>query len=275
MTQIAGYDSASPPLTPFAWVAQLRANAGLIRLLVSKDLRIRYKRSLLGVWWSLLSPLMEMAVLAAVFSQVFRARTDDVPYVVYVLSGIVVAALMRNVILRTSASLSENAVTLSRMRVPAELFSIAVALEVGVNFLVSLIPLLALTLLSGASISWTAPLLLGPTVLTLLFGFGIGLALAPTVARFVDVLPLAGIVLGLVTYLAPVIYPFEIVPARYRFIVELNPLFRFVDLFRETLYGAGFGSGIDWLVALGYTLVALAVGGWLFARGRAVAIAVL
>jgi ABC-type polysaccharide/polyol phosphate export permease len=269
------YDSAAQSLTPREWAARLWRHGGLVRLLVSRDLRIRYKRSLLGVWWTLLSPLLEMAALAVVFSQVFRFSSSDVPYVVYLLSGIVVAGLMRNVILRTASSLSENAQTLARMRVPAEVFSVAAALEVAANFLVSLLPLMAIMLISGAAVSPTAPLIVLPTALLLAFAFGVGLALAPAVARFVDTLPLIGILLGLVAYLAPVFYPFSIVPERFRFIVELNPLYHVLNIFREMLYADGVGALDDYLIAGGYAAAALALGGWLFARGRMRAIALL
>jgi ABC-type polysaccharide/polyol phosphate export permease len=244
-----------------------------MRLLVSRDLRIRYKRSVLGVWWTLLSPLLEMAALAVVFSQVFRFSSTDVPYVVYLLAGIVVAGLMRNAIVRTASSLVDNAQTLTSMRVPAEVFSLSAALEVGANFLVSLLPLLLIMLVSGAAISVTAPLVLVPTVLLLAFAFGVGLAVAPVVARFLDTLALVGIVLGLVTYLAPVFYPFSIVPERFRFIVELNPLYHFLNIFREMLYGDGIGALDDYLIAGAYAIVALALGAWIFSRGKARAIA--
>jgi ABC-type polysaccharide/polyol phosphate export permease len=195
--------------------------------------------------------------------------------VVYLLSGIVVAGLMRNVILRTGSSLSENAQTLTRMRVPAEIFSLAAALEVAVNFLVSLLPLIAIMVISGASVSPTAPLIVVPTLLVIALGFGVGMALAPTVARFLDTLALVGIVLGLVIYLAPVFYPFDIVPERFRFIVELNPLYHFLNIFRDMLYGNGVGGLDDYLIGGGYALAALALGGWMFARGSRRAIALL
>ena len=269
------YDSAAQRLTPRGWVARLWRHGALIRLLVSRDLRIRYKRSLLGVWWTLLSPLLEMGALAVVFSQVFRFSSQDVPYVVYLLAGIVVANLMRNVILRTGSSLSENAQTLARIRVPAEVFSVAAALEVGANFLVSLLPLLAIMLISGAAISPTAPLILAPSALLLVFAWGVGIALAPAVARFNDTLPLTAILLGLLIYLAPVFYPVSIVPDHFMFIIELNPLYHFLNIFRAMLYGDGVGVLGDYLFVVGYTVAAFGLGTWVFARGRMRAIAIL
>jgi ABC-2 type transport system permease protein len=269
------YDSAAPALTLRRRVARLWHHGALVRLLVTRDLRIRYKRSALGIWWTLLSPLLEMGALAVVFSQVFRFSSTEVPYVVYLLSGIVVAGLFRNVILRTASSLFENAPTLSRMRLPAEVFSVSAALEVAANFLVSLLPLLAIMLVAGASISPTAPLVLIPTALLVAFATGVGVAIAPTVARFNDTLSLMAIVLGFLTYLAPVFYPFSIVPGRFRFIVELNPLYHFLNIFRDMLYSDGVGGLDDYLIVAGYTAAALVLGFWIFDRGHARAIALL
>jgi ABC-type polysaccharide/polyol phosphate export permease len=269
------YDSTAEAPTPLERVARLWRHRGLTRLLVARDLRIRYKRSALGVWWTLLNPLLEMAALAVVFSQVFRFSSRHAPYVVYLLSGIVVAGLMRNVILRTANSIAENAHILSRMRVPAEVFSLSAALEVAATFLVSLIPLGVIMLVAGASISPTAPLLLLPTAILVAFCFGVGLALAPAVARFNDTIVLAGILLGLLTYLAPVFYPLAIVPHQFRWIVELNPLSHFLNIFRSTLYGGQLGAASDYLIVGGYTALALVVGGWIFGRGNVRAIALL
>jgi ABC-2 type transport system permease protein len=269
------YDSAAGGLSLRAWLGRLWRHRALVALLVSRELRVRYKRSLLGVWWTLLSPLLEMGALAVVFSHVFRFSSTAVPYVVYLLSGIVIAGLMRNVIVRTASSLAQNAQTLARIRVPAEVFSVAAALDVGVNFLVSLVPLLAIMILSGATISATVFLIVVPIALLLLLAWGVGLALAPAVARFNDVLPLTTILLGLITYLAPVFYPFSIVPERFRFIVELNPLFRALNIFRTMLYGNGVGASVDYLILGAYAIVAVAGGTWLFSRGRARAIALL
>ncbi len=268
-------DSAAEALTLSQRVARLWRHRELTRLLVVRDLRLRYKRSALGVWWTVLGPLLEMATLAVVFSQVFRFSTRHAPYLVYLLSGIVVAGLMRNVILRTANSIAENAHTLSRIRVPAEVFSLSAALEVATTFLVSLVPLALIMLISGGSISPTAPLLLIPAGILVAFSFGVGLALAPAVARFNDTTVLTGILLGFVTYLAPVFYPFSIIPQHYRLIVELNPLYHFLNIFRSTLYGDQLGAVSDYLIVGGCTAVALVAGGWIFGRWSQGAIALL
>jgi ABC-2 type transport system permease protein len=262
---------------PTAWDGALRLwqLRGLVRLLVVRDLGLRYKRSALGAWWTLLNPLLEMATLAVIFSQVFRFSATGVPYVVYLLSGIVLANLFRNSILRTAGSLAENAPALSRLRVPAEVFSLSAALEVAVNFLVSLLPLAAIMIIAGEPISLTAPLLVLPTALLVAFGFGVGLALAPLAVRFSDALVFSGILLTFATYLAPVFYPFSIVPDRFRLIVELNPLYHFLKLFRATIYGDSLGQLSDYAIVAGYTALSVAVGSIIFARTHAKVVSLL
>jgi ABC-type polysaccharide/polyol phosphate export permease len=229
---------------------------------------LRYNRSVLGVGWTLLNPLLEMAVLGLVFSRVFRFSAPGVPYVVYLLSGIVIANLFRNVTVRTAESLGANAGPLSRLRVPAAAFSAAAALEVFVGFAISLLPLLAIMLVAGQQIPLTLPLAIIPAALLAAFTFGIGLALAPLAVRFPDSVVLTGIGLTLVTYLAPVFYPFEIVPDEYRVIVEANPLYHFLEAFRAAVYGDGFTSAGHYAAILGFTAVALAGGSAIFARTR-------
>jgi ABC-type polysaccharide/polyol phosphate export permease len=240
----------------------------LIRVLVRRDLDLRYRRSVLGLWWTLLNPMLEMLVLSAVFSSIFRFSSKSAPYVVYVLSGIIVANLTRNVILSVGSSLGVNSVFLTRIRLPGEVFALAAVGELLVSFFLSLIPLLAIMLVVGPGLNPTLPLIVVPCLLLALFALGVGLILAPMAARFPDVIVLTSVVLTLVTYLAPVFYPFSIVPERYRLIEQCNPLFYFLRAFRSLLYENSFGPGGDYLAMAGSALVALVLGGAIFSRSR-------
>ena len=269
------YDSDAPPAGPLVSAGRLWEQRGLVRLLIARDISTRYKRSLLGVWWTLLNPLLEMLVLAAVFSQVFRFSAPGVPYVVYLLSGIIVANLFRNAIMRAAGSIAENAPALARLKVPVETFAVAAVLEVTFNFAMSLVPLAAIMVIAGEPVSLTAPLLVLPAALLVAFALGVGLALAPLVVRFPDALLLAGIMLTFVTYLAPVFYPVEIVPDRFDLVVELNPLYHFLNVFRANVYGGSLGALSDYAILLAYTTVALVGGSVVFARTQSRVLALL
>jgi ABC-type polysaccharide/polyol phosphate export permease len=262
------YDSAASSPGGLGLAKEVWLQRRLVRLLVLRDLTLRYKRSILGAGWTLLNPLLEMIVLALVFSRVFRFSAPGVAYVVYLLSGIVIANMFRNAVIATAESLGANAGVLSRLRVPAAAFSTAAALQVFVTFLISLLPLIAIMIAVGQEIATTLPLAVVPAVLLVAFAFGIGLALAPLAVKFPDSVVLTGISLTLVTYLAPVFYPLSIVPHEYRFVVEANPLYHFLNAFRAAVYGDGLASVADYASMFGFTAVAL-VGGWLvFARTR-------
>lgn len=241
---------------------------GLIVVLVRRDLDLRYRRSLLGVWWSLLNPLLEMLVLWAVFSHLFRYSSPDAPYVVYVLSGIVIVGLMRNAIVSAGSSLGVNSVFLTRIRVPGEVFAIAAVGELFVSFFFSLLPLVAIMVIVGPGLEPTLPLVLLPCVLLALFGLGVGLALAPLAARFPDVIVLTSVLLTLVMYLAPVFYPASIVPKRYLLVEHANPLFYFLDSFRSLLYGDSFGPVRDYLAMGASSVIALSLGATILMRTR-------
>ena len=261
------YDSAAR--TPVVDdLREIWRRRGLIGILVRRDVELRYRRSLLGLWWTLLNPMLEMLVLSAVFSSIFRFSSPSAPYVVYVLSGIIVAGLTRNVIISVGSSLGVNSVFLTRIRIPGEVFALAAVGELLVSFFLSLIPLLAIMLVVGPGLKPTLPLIVLPCLLLALFGLGVGLILAPMAARFPDVIVLSSVVLTLVTYLAPVFYPFSIVPGKYRLIEECNPLFYFLRAFRSLLYEDSFGPARDYLAMGGSALVALVLGGEIFARSR-------
>jgi ABC-type polysaccharide/polyol phosphate export permease len=261
----ATYDSS---LTPSARddALELWKRRRLVGVVARRQLQLRYQGSILGVWWTLVQPLLEMAVLWVVFSSVFRFSTPDAPYVVYLLSGLSVAALVRNAILAIASSLNVNSGLLTRVRVPSGLFAVAALLDTFVAFSVGLAPLLLIMLVVGPGISLTTPLVLIPAAFAALFALGIGLALAPLAARFPDTIVLTGVLLTLVTYLAPVFYPISIVPDAYVALIHLNPLYYFISIFRANLYEDAWGDITDYVVVIAVAGASLAVGAAIFRR---------
>lgn len=262
------YDSAKPSVPIVSEVANLWSRRGLIRVLVPRDLMIRYKRSVLGMWWTLLNPLLEMTVLWLVFSHIFRFSEPGVPYIVYLLSGLLLYGLFRDTVVTVSASLAASAAIVTRVRVPAEAFSVSAAAAVYVGFLISMIALVCIMLALGVAVPPTLPLILGPTLLLLAFGIGLGMIVAPFAVRFPDLLDFERVGLLLIGYLVPVFYPFAIVPERYRIIEQLNPIYYFVGAFRATAYGDSPGTWLQYAVMGGSAFCALLVGGWVFSRMR-------
>jgi ABC-type polysaccharide/polyol phosphate export permease len=260
------YDSATRPTPVLGELNELWTRRGLLRLLVARDLAARYKGSLLGVWWTLLNPVLEMAVLWLVFSNLFRFSTPATPYAVYLLAGIVLVTLFRETVLGVTTSMINNAPVLSKIYVPPEVFAVSTALALLVSFCTSFVLLIVVMVVESVSIPATLPLVIVPVLLLLALGTGVGLALAPLAVRFPDILELLRVLLTLVTYLAPVFYPFSIVPKSYRLIERLNPLYHFVTTFRDCLYGDSLGPWTHYAAMLVSAAVILGVGSVAFAR---------
>lgn len=261
------YDSAQarpPVLTEFR---NLWTYRGLLRLLVVRDITVRYKRSLLGVWWTLLNPLLTAGVLWLVFSQLLRFELPgDEPYIVYVLSGLLVITFFQQGVVQVGNSIVGSASVLSKVYVPAEVFSLAAASAAAVNFLLSLVPLLVIQLVVGQGIPWTVLLVPIPALALLGLAAGVGLIVASAAVHFYDVIDLTGVVVQLIAYLTPGFYPIGIVPESYRPLLMLNPLYHYLLVFRGFVYGGEFAPLLSFAVMGVTSLAALALGVWVFSR---------
>jgi ABC-2 type transport system permease protein len=260
------YDSARRETPVLGDLRALWRYRGLMALLVRRDVVLRYKRSAIGVWWTLLNPLLNMAVLWVVFSNVFGHAGSDVPYVVYLIAGLVVSTLFSQVVIGVASSMLTSAPVLTKIYVPPVVFAVAAALAAGINCLLSLIPMLAITLIVGVVPSPTALFLFVPMLLLGAMATGIGLALAPLAARFQDTLELTGVLITLTTYLAPVFWPFDVAPERFRDLLQLNPLFHVLGSFRALLYQGGAGPWSAYVVMGVTATVCMAGGTWIFSR---------
>lgn len=254
------YDSAAPsPSIPQDVVATWRSRS-LLRVLVARDLTVRYKRSVIGVWWTLLNPVLETAVLWMVFSQVFRFAVPGVPYVVFVLSGILLFNCFRQTILGVSGSMFLHRDLLSKVRVAPGMLSLSTAGANAITFGFTLVPLALVMAIAGVAPNPWCPLAVPLVALLIGFALGVGLALAPIVVRFPDMVDLLAISVTMIGYLAPVFYPPEIVPEQFQFVEKLNPIYHFVMLFRDVLYGDGAGDPLSWLAVVLSAGAALLLG---------------
>ena len=270
------YDSAErrPPI--IGELSNLRRYRGLLRLLVARELTLRYKRSLLGVWWTLLNPLLTTAVMWLVFSAIFRFETPgNIPFIVYLMSGILFITFFQHGINVVGQSVVSSASILTKVHVPPEIFPVAAALASAVNFLINLIPLILLQLVTGTGVPWTFPLVVVPVVAMLALIAGLGLLVATSAVQFADTLDLVAIIIGLASYLTPTFYPITIVPEGYRWFVYLNPLYSYLVIFRQFAYGGPAADPWMWAVMLGTAVGALGVGAWSFSRRWARLVAML
>lgn len=241
----------------------------LIRLLVSRDVLARYKRSLLGVWWTLLNPLLTMTVLWLVFAHLFRFRVgvSGVPYVIYVLAGVLVVLFFQQGVEMVASSVVVNSDVLKKVYVPAEVFSVSSGLAAAINLALGTIPLLIFQIALGVGIPWTVLLVPLPVLALLCLIVGAGLIVASIAVRFPDMLDFNRVILMLIGYFTPSFYPISIVPHAVRGLFELNPVYQDLNLFRNLVYGGSLSTWHPWVAAFGSGIVMLSLGLWIFARG--------
>ena len=247
----------------------------LVRLLVRRDLTVRYKRSTLGVWWTLLNPLLTTLILWMVFGNFFRFETPGVPFIVYLLSGILLVTFFSQSVIASGSAIVNNAGILSKVFVPPEVFSFSAAVAAAVNFVISLIPLVVLQLANGLGIPWTVVLVPVPILALLALGAGVGLLVASAAVFFFDVLDLTAVLLQLLSYLTPTFYPISIVPERFLWVIYLNPLYSYLVVFRGFMYEGAFAPAWNFAYMVGSAVVALLVGIYVFSRSWRNLIAVL
>jgi ABC-2 type transport system permease protein len=206
----------------------------LIFQLVRRDIVTRYKRSALGIAWTMLNPLGMMIVLTLVFSNLFHSIHQ---YPAYVLSGLIAWTFFSQT---TAAALTLNVwggSLLQRIYLPRTSFTVS-AIGTGlVNLVFSILPLLIISLIIGIPLRWTILFLPYSILLLSAFALGIGLLLSSWATSFPDVVEMYQVVLIAWMYLTPIIYPQDIIPTAYRFfLVDLNPMYYLIQVFRLPIY---------------------------------------
>jgi ABC-2 type transport system permease protein len=262
------YDSARRSPLLLTELANFWNYRALIRLLVARDVLVRYKRSLLGIWWTLLNPLLTMTVMWLVFSHLFRfaVGVSGIPYVVYLLAGVILIIFFQQGVETVASSIVLNTPVLSKVYVPAEAFALSAGLAAAINLVLGAIPLLVFQLALGVGIPWTILLVPLPILALLCLSVGLGLVVASIAVRFHDMLDFNRVILLLIGYMTPVFYPVAIIPHAFRRVIELNPVYYDLVLFRNLIYGGSLSSWQTWVAACGSGTIMLAIGLWIFAR---------
>ncbi len=261
------YDSDSARKPVASEVMNLWAHRGLIRLIVTRDLTVRYKRSTLGIGWTLLNPLLTTGVMWLIFGNFFRFEMDSAtPYVVYLLSGILLITYFAQAVMASGSAIVNSAGILTKVYVPPEVFPVSAAIAAAVNFMISVVILLVIQLAMGVGIPWTVVFVPIPVLAMLGLSAGLGLLIAAAAVHFFDVLDLTGVAIQLISYLTPTFYPLSFIPAHFQWIINFNPLYSYLTVFRELVYGNAGAEWWMWVYMFGSATVVLVVGVYLFSR---------
>src|SRR5581483_5594064 len=236
----------------------------LIWALALKELRVRYKRSMLGFFWALLNPLFTMLILTAVFSKVMRVAVDH--YSIFLISALLPWTFFSQAAWYSAESIVANGDLLKKVQIAKVVFPIAAVVSNVINFMLSLIPLVLLVVVLRFPLHWTWIYLPVPLIGLFLFTFGFGLFVAAANVFFRDMAHILQVVLSAWFYLCPIIYSLDFVPARYRALFRLNPLVYPLNGFRLAIYYGLLPSTPSTIMSLTVGLGTLVIGYGFFRR---------
>lgn len=203
----------------------------LLSELTVRDIKTKYRRSVMGVLWSLLNPLCQMVVLSIVFSNMFKMNIDNFP--LYILSGQVIFNFFSESTSSAMSAIIGSASLIKKAYIPKYLFVLSRIMSSAVNVMASFAALLLVMLVTRAEFHYTTILAVIPIIFTILFSSGVGLILASYAVKFRDIIHLYGVFITALMYLTPIIYPMSMLPDTIRKVVKLNPLTNMVIMFRN------------------------------------------
>jgi len=202
----------------------------LIRQLVSRDFKTKYKRSVLGMFWSFLNPLLTMCVQYFVFSTIFKS---DIPnYAVYLLIGIVTFNFFSEACGMALTSIVGNASLITKVYMPKYIYPLTRVMSSVVNLGISLIPLVIVSLATGVQFQKAAILTFFFLACVIIFSLGFGLLLSSSMVFFRDTQFLWGVFNMMWMYATPIFYPESILPDNFKFVLQINPLYYFLKNIR-------------------------------------------
>jgi ABC-type polysaccharide/polyol phosphate export permease len=259
----AYYDSTARRSPMTAELRELFRYSDLLKLLVSRITKNRYRRSALGVVWTLLNPLLSMAVLTFAFSAVFRTEAR---YPVYLLAGLVCWNFFAQTTLYSMGALVMGGSLIKRVYVPCTIFGVASVANGLINLGFSMVPLVAIMLFLGQPFHatwWFVPVAI---VLLTMFCLGVTLFISTLAVFFADVADMFGLILQLWFFLTPIMYPLEILPDRYEPLMRLNPMYHLMELFRAPIVSGRLPAGEHLLWGAVSAVAALLLGWWTITR---------
>lgn len=221
----------------------------LLKTNIKKEIRGRYKQSALGVIWSFLNPLLQLAVYAIIFPIILRVQQEN--YVIFVCSALIPWTFFTTIVTQSTGVIIANGNILKKVYFPREILPISVVTSAAVNFLISTIIILVFVLCYGMGITWH--IVFYPLVLLVQYvlSLGISFILSSLTVYFRDLEHFVGIAMMLLFYATPIVYSINTIEGSYAKLLELNPMCHIVEAYRSIFYY----QGIPNLESLGILLV--------------------
>ncbi|MEK5490580.1 ABC transporter permease [Paenibacillus sp. FSL R7-0297] len=239
---------------------------GLLKEFVVRDLKIKYRRSVLGYLWSLLNPLLMMIVMTAVFSSIFKFDIPNFP--IYLLSGQILFNFFSEATTVAMSSIIGSGGLIKKVYVPKYIFPLSRVISSFVTLLFSLVAIIIVVIATNVKLTPHVLLFPLPLIYIFIFATGIGLIMSVLAVYFRDMLHLYSVLLSVWMYLTPIIYPISIVPDYVKGIIYANPMYYFVESFRDLILYNQLPSTQTNLMCIVFSLSAFLIGLLVFYKNQ-------
>lgn len=252
-------DAAFEAVKKRSRTSELKHNWFVLKSLVSRDFKLKYRRSVLGVLWSILNPLLMMVVMAAVFSYMFRFSIEHFP--LYLILGTILFDYMNRGTSGALGSILGAQALIKKIRIEKMIFPLETVTFELVNFAISLIAAVVVMayfqVVPSIHALWGLPFLV---VCVTMFSAGLGLLLSALTVFFRDIMHLWGVFMTAWTYATPLFYPFDMLEPWMQQVMLFNPMYHYVTLFRDVMMWDINPGGMECLVCLGMAAITFLVG---------------
>lgn len=234
----------------------------LFEELVRRDFKQKYKRTVLGMGWSILSPLLQLLVMRVIFTQFFGR---DMPhYTTYLFAGNLLFSFYRESTTGGMNALMSNANIFTKINIPKYFFVLTKNVSSIINFGITLIVFFVFAAFDGIAFTWKFIMLIYPIITLVLFNIGIGLLLSALYVFFRDTQYLYDIFTLLLSYLSAIFYYVDKYPPEMQRLFLINPVFCHIKYFRTIVIDGMIPDFSLHMICLGFALLALLVGGWMY-----------
>lgn len=236
----------------------------LLKELVMRDIKVRYRHSVLGMLWTVLNPLLMMIILASVFSNILKSDIENYP--VYILIGQIVFNSNADATSQGMNAVVWNAALIKKVYIPKYLFPLSMVLSSLINFGFAFIALIIVMIFTGAPFHITMLTVWIPIAYLLVFSFGLSLILCAANVFFRDMQHLYSVFITAWMYFSAIFYSVDIIPQEFVGVFQWNPMYRYVSFFRQIILEGTFPSVQTNLICLAISLVSLVCGLVFFAK---------
>lgn len=245
-------------------IQRLKKNKFLFQELVHRDFTKKYKRTILGIAWSVLSPLLSLLVMNLIFGTLLGSSIEH--YTIYLFSGQLIFSFFSDSTNEGMTSLLNNAEIFTKVNVPKYLFLFSKNVSSLINFGITLVIYFLFVVADGVPVTWKFILLIYPVACLVIFNLGVGLILSALYVFFRDIQYLYSIFTLLLMYMSAIFYSIDAFPQIGKNLFLLNPVYVYIRYFRKIVLEGTIPTPQFHLIALGYALLVFGIGAWIYKK---------